>query len=71
MTAGDTVSIQAEESTLEVATQEATTIPTFETPVVTSKMRELMVQLAPIFLGGTNAPPSLYKSTTTTIVKTG
>jgi len=58
-------------STLKVATQEAITFPTSKTLVVTSKMRELMVQLAPIFLGGTNAPPSLYKSTTTTIVKTG
>jgi len=43
MTAGDTVPVQAEESILEVATQEATTISTSETLVVTSKIRELMV----------------------------
>jgi len=34
-------------------------------------MRELMVQLAPILLGGTSAPLPPYESTTTTIVGTG
>ena len=32
-------------STLEVVTQEAVTIPTFKTLVVTSEMRELMARL--------------------------
>ena len=57
--------------TLEVATQEAVTIPTSKTLVVTSEMRELMVQLAPVLLGGTNAPSSPYENTTSTIVETG
>jgi len=39
--------------------------------MVTSEMRELMVQLAPVLLRGTSAPPPLYESTTTTIVETG
>ena len=47
MTAGDTVPVQAEKSILEVSTQETITISTSETLVVTSEMRELMVQLAP------------------------
>ena len=37
--------------------------------MVTSEMRELMVQLAPILLEGMNAPSS-YESTTSNIVKT-
>jgi len=70
MTTGDTLSVQAEESILEVATQETTTILTFETLVVTSEMKELMVQLAPILLGETNAPPPPYESTTIAIMET-
>ena len=58
-------------STLELATQEAVTFLTSETLVVTSEMRELMVQLALVLLGGMNAPLSPYESTTSTIVKTG
>ena len=58
-------------SILEVATQEATTILTSETLVVTSEMRELMVQLAPILLGERNAPPAPHESTTTTTMGTG
>ena len=71
MTTGDTLSVQAEESILEVATQETTTILNFETLVVTSEMKELMVQLAPILLGETNAPLPPYESTTTAIMETG
>ena len=37
---------------------------------MTSEMRELMVQLAPILLGETNAPPP-NESTATTTVETG
>ena len=33
-------------------------------------MRDLMVQLAPVLLGGTSAPPPPYEGTTTTIVET-
>jgi len=58
-------------STLEVSTQEATIISTSETLAVISEMRKLMVQLAPILLGETNAPPPPSESTITTIVKTG
>ena len=66
ITAGDTRPVQAE-----VATQEVVTILTFKALVVTSEMRELMVQHASVLLGGTNATPPLYESTTTTIVETG
>jgi len=69
MTAEETVPIQAEESTLKIASQKVTTISTSKTLVVTSEMRELMVQLAPVLLGGMNAPPPPYESTTTIIVK--
>jgi len=58
-------------STLEVATQEAITISTFETFMVTSEMRKLMVQLVPILVGGMNAPHPPYESTITAIMKTG
>ena len=58
-------------STLEVATQEATTISTFEALVVTLEMRQLMVQLVPILLGETNALPSPYDSMTTIIMEIG
>ena len=58
-------------STLEVATQEATTISTSEAFVVTSEMRQLTVQLVPVRLGETNASPLLYESNIATIVKTG
>ena len=58
-------------STLKTAIGEAVTILTSETLAVTSEMRELMVQLAPVLLGGTNAPPSSYEGTTSTIMKTG
>ena len=69
MTAGGTVTIQAEESISIIATQETITISTFKTLVVTSEMRELMVQLAPILPERTNAPPPPYKNTTTTTVE--
>ena len=46
--------------TLEVVTQEATTIPTFEALVVTSEMRQLMVQLASILLRETSVSPPPY-----------
>ena len=71
MTAEETVPIQAEESTLKIASQKITTISTSETLVVTSEMRELMVQLTPILLGETNALPPPHESTTTTTVETG
>jgi len=61
MAAGDTVPVQGE-----VATQEAVTILTSKILVV-----ELMVHLVPVPVGGTNALPSLYESTTSTIVETG
>ena len=57
MTAGDIIHVQVEMSTLEVAIQETIRIPTSETLLVTTEMRELMVQLAPILLGEANAPP--------------
>ena len=38
--------------------------------MMTSEMRELMVQLTPILLGETNAPPSPNESTTTTNMET-
>jgi len=58
-------------STLEVATQKTITIWISETLVVTSEMRKLMVQLAPVLLGETNAPPPPYESIITTIEETG
>ena len=61
MAAGDTVPVQGE-----VSTQEAVTILTSKILVV-----ELMVHLVPVPVGGTNALPSLYESTTSTIVETG
>ena len=70
MTAGEIVPVQAEESTLEVATQEVTIIFTSETLVVTSEMREQIVQLSPILQGEMNAPPPPYESTTNTTVET-
>jgi len=70
MTAGDIVPVQAEESILELATQETLTIPTSETLVVTLEMRELMVKLALILLREMNAPPPPYESTTTTVAET-
>ena len=56
--------------TLGVATQEAATISTSEALVVTSEMRQLMVQLAPVLLGETSASPPPSESTITTIVET-
>jgi len=49
------------QSTLEVAT---------EVFVVTSEMRKLMVQLAHVLLGETNAPPPPSESTITTVMET-
>ena len=57
-------------STLEVATQEAVIISISETHMVTSEIRELMVQIAQVLLGGMNAPPPPYE-TTSTIVEIG
>ena len=62
---------QATSVQIEVATQEAMTIPTSKNLEMTSEMRELMVQLAPILLGGTNASLPLHEGTITTIVETG
>ena len=58
-------------STLEVATQEVTTILTSEALVVTSEMRKLMVQLALVLLEEMSASSPLYESTITTIMETG
>ena len=55
----------------EVATQEAVTILTSKILEVTSEMRELIVQLALVLLGGTSAPPPPCESTATTIVEIG
>jgi len=94
MITGDTIPIQAEESTisaraeehftqfstdsaplvkstLDIATQEATTILTSEALIVTSEMRKLIVQLVPVLLGKMNTLPPLYEGTITTIMKTG
>ena len=57
-------------STLEVATQEATIIPTSETLVVTLEIRQLMVQLAPVLRGEMSALSPLYESTISAIVET-
>jgi len=54
-----------------VATHEAIIDPDPEAPVVTSEMRQLLNQLAPVLLGGTSAPPSTSESTSVTIVETG
>jgi len=62
---------QAASVQIEVATQEAVTILTSINLEVTSEMRELMVQLTPVLLGGTNAPLPLHEGTTTTIVENG
>jgi len=57
---------------LEVATtQEAVIAPTPESPVVTSEMRQLLTQLAPVLLGGISAPPLVSESTFVTIIETG
>ena len=45
-------------------------ISTSEAPVVTSDMRQLMVQLAPVFLGGTRILLPSSESTSSTIVET-
>ena len=56
MNAEDIVPVQAE-----VATQEAVTTPTSKTLMVTSKIRELIVHLVPVLLGG-RVHHLLYKS---------
>ena len=48
--------------------QEAITVPTPEAPVVTSKMRQLLTELAPVLLAGTSAQPSISKSIVISIV---
>ena len=58
-------------SDLKIVTQEAITVPTPEALIVTSKMRQLFIELAPVFLGGTRAPPSTSKSTAISIMETG
>jgi len=50
MTVGENASAQ-----IEVATQEVVTISTSKVLEVTLEMRELMVQLVPVLLGGTSA----------------
>ena len=50
--------------TLKVATtQDAIHTSTSETPIVTSKMRQILTQLAPVLLGGTSQPPLISEST--------
>ena len=58
------------ESVLEVAIQEAITILDPKAPVVTSEMRQLLTQLAPILLGGTSAPILLSESTSVMAIET-
>jgi len=57
-----TEKILAVEPVLKIATKEAITVSNpeanLEAPVVTSEMRQLLTQLAPILLGGTSAPSS-------------
>jgi len=58
--------------TLEVATtQDVIRTSVSETPIVTSEMRQLLTQLAFVFLGGTSVPPLTSESTFVTIVETG
>jgi len=61
----------AVKSVLEIVTLEAITVSTPEAAVVTSEMRQFLTELAPVLLGGMSAPPSTFKSTTTSIVETG
>ena len=56
---------------LEAATQEAITIFDPEALVVTSEMRQLLTQVAPIFLGGTSAPALTSESISIMNVETG
>ena len=55
----------------EVASQEVMTILTSKVLEVTSKMRELMVQLAPVLLGGMSVTPPPREGTTTIITEIG
>ena len=55
----------------EVAIQEAVTILTSKILEVTSEMRELMVQLTVILLGGTSASLPPHEGTTNTIAEIG
>jgi len=58
--------------TLEVAiAQDSTFISTSDAPVVTSEIRQIIVQLAPIFLGGTSVPLPSSKSALAVIVEKG
>ena len=65
MTVGETTPTQTE-----IVTQEAVKILTSKILKVISKMRELMVQIAPVLFGGTSAPPPPCESITTTIMGT-
>jgi len=57
--------------TLEVVVaQDFVSICTPVASVVTSEIRKLMVQLAPIFLEGTSVPPSSSESAPTTVMET-
>ena len=62
--------VPMEKSTLKIVTQEATTIPTSKALVMTSEMRQFMVQFAPVFIGETNASPLPYESTINNIMET-
>ena len=58
--------------TLEVATtQDFARTSIFEALVVTSAMKEHLVQLAPALMGVTSSPPSTAESVSTTKVETG
>ena len=55
---------------LKVATtQEDVTTPTPEAPIVTTKMRQFLTQLAHVLLGGESVPSLVSESTSVTIVQ--
>jgi len=57
--------------TLKVANQKVTIISTSKALMVTSEMRQLMVQVVHVLLREMNASLLPYESTITTIVETG
>ena len=61
----------AMEPVLEVATQEAITVPDLEAFVVTSKMRQPLTQLARVLLGGISAQTLVSESTYVMIIEIG
>jgi len=56
---------------LEVAKHGAIKVPNPKAHVVTSKMKQLLNQLAHVLLGGTNAPTLVSESTSVTTIDTG